>query len=78
MPPKNRCSNIPPYSFQEFSPTAYGTLPTVAYNVGEHLTSVARQGDLYPAFVGFLADKRPQLVEFEHEVFGRWRGQQGS
>src|SRR5438270_1230633 len=53
------------------------SLAAVAYNVGDHLTSVARQGDPYPAFVGFLANKRPQLVEFEHEVFGRWRRWQG-
>ncbi len=54
------------------------SLAALTDNVGDHLTSVAPQGDPYPAFVGFLADKRPQLVEFEHELFGRWGGQQGS
>ena len=54
------------------------SLATVADGVSDHLACVACQGDPYPAFVGFLADKGPQLVEFEHEVFGGRRGQQGS
>jgi hypothetical protein len=30
---------------------------------------VSGQGEPYPAFIGFLADERPQLVELEHESF---------
>ena len=58
---------------------AAGSLAAVAHDVGDHLTSVARLGDPYPAFARPLADEGPQLVEFEHEVFGRRRGgRQGS
>jgi hypothetical protein len=48
---------------------ATSSLAPLADYISEHLTAVSSQGDPYPGFIGFLANERPQLVEFEHESF---------
>ncbi len=55
---------------------ATSSLAAVAYNVGDYLTSVARQGDPNPAFVGFPSDEGPQLVELEYGSLRRRCGGQ--
>jgi hypothetical protein len=39
-------------------PTTSSLAPVADGGISEHLTAVARQGDPYPAFVGFLADEK--------------------
>jgi hypothetical protein len=54
------------------------SLATLAYDISNHLTSVSCQSKPHPAFVGFLSNEGPQLVELEHEFLGRRCGQQSS
>jgi hypothetical protein len=42
---------------------------TVANDIADDPTSVARQGDPDPAFVGLPSEEGPQLIEFEHGIY---------
>jgi hypothetical protein len=41
----------------------------VTYEIGDNLPGAAAQRHPHPALVGFLEDKRPQLIQFQHGTF---------